>query len=302
MGSHKFTARQRSKQGPLFGLTLNTFDPTFVDVAGRFGIDVIWIEMEHSCMTMREAENLCRIVDGNGMLSLIRLPSGDRDVALKAAETGVDMLMVPMINSAAELERFVAHTRYAPHGQRGFYRYSRAMNYGLGDTVPELRRQANENLMLWGQVETLSALDRLEDLCTVDGIDGLFMGPGDLSSAYGVPGQVTHSRVLNAVRTGIIASRTHHKCAGTVSRAADAAIWIEQSIDLLFVGGNVDFYIKSAESVHHQIQIAMAQSPDKSSGRATVADSTLRVDDGHPIATPASPRRHVTVDPNGNER
>lgn len=302
MGSHKFTARQRSKQGPLFGLTLNTFDPTFVDVAGRFGIDVVWIEMEHSCMTMREAENLCRIVDGNGMLSLIRLPSGDRDVALKAAETGVDMLMVPMINSPTELERFVTHTRYAPRGQRGFYRYSRAMNYGLGDTVPELRRQANENLMLWGQVETLSALDRLDDLCNVDGIDGLFMGPGDLSSAYGVPGQVTHSSVLNAVRTGITASRKHHKCAGTVARAADAAIWIEQSIDLLFVGGNVEFYIRSAESVHHQIQIALAKSPEQPSEHSIVFDSSVRVDDSHAIAKPVGPRRPVAADPNGNER
>jgi 4-hydroxy-2-oxoheptanedioate aldolase len=297
MGSQKFIERQKSKAGPLFGLTLNTFDPTFVDIASRFGIDVIWIEMEHSCMTMREAENLCRIVDGNGLLSLIRLPSCERDVALKAAETGVDMLMVPMISSPTELERFVAHARYAPDGQRGFYRYSRAMNYGLGDTVPELRRQANENLMLWGQIETLSALDRLDQLCQVEGIDGLFMGPGDLSSAYGVPGQVTHQRVLDAVRKGVSASRGHGKCAGTVSRPGDAAIWIEQSIDILFVGGNVEFYVKAAEGLRNQLQIAVAASSDCSTARSVAGSPAGRVDAGHATAVPAIARRRVSADP-----
>jgi 4-hydroxy-2-oxoheptanedioate aldolase len=257
MGSQHLKLRQQAKQNGLVGLTLNTFDPIFVDVAARFGFDIVWIEMEHSCITMREAEQLCRMISGVGMLSLIRLPNGARDVALKAAETGVDMLMVPMINNPTELEQFVAHTRYAPDGQRGFYRYSRAMNYGLGDTVVELRRQANENLMLWGQIETLSALDRLPELCQVDGIDGLFMGPGDLSSAYGVPGQLSDQRVVDAVSTGVATSQLYQKCTGTVARVADAKRWIEQSVDVLFVGGNVEFYVKAAESLKSQLEGAM---------------------------------------------
>ncbi len=285
MASKRFVTRQKSKNGPLVGLTLSTFDPVFVEIAARFEIDVIWIELEHSCMTLREAELLCRIISGCGMLSLIRLPSAERDVALKAAETGVDILMAPMINHPSELQELVAHTRYAPQGQRGFYRYSRALGYGISEPISELRRQANDNLMLWGQIETLSALDRLSELCQVDGIDGLFMGPGDLSSAYGVPGQVTHERVVDAVRKGLASCQEHRKFSGTVCRPTDSATWIDQGIDLLFVGGNIEFYVKAAETLRRQLDES-ASPPSAARGGARLA-GVERIDLGHP--TPSLP-------------
>jgi 4-hydroxy-2-oxoheptanedioate aldolase len=248
--------------------------------------------MEHSCMTMREAELLCRLINGNGMISLIRLPSGERDVALRAAETGVDMLMVPMINEPAELERFVSHTRYAPEGQRGFYRYSRALNYGLGKSMTELRRNANENLMLWGQVETIAALHRLHELCQVEGVDGLFMGPGDLSSAYGIPGQISDERVVESVSTGIATTREYGKCTGTVAPPADVKRWIDESADLLFVGGNVEWYVKSAEQVQTNLQATLAGSRTTP---AVAEGVDRRIDAPHSTA-PASASSHETRD------
>lgn len=280
MGDQLLKARQKLKRRPLVGVTVNTFDCVFIDIVANFDVDVIWIEMEHSSTSMREAEMLCRIINANGMLSLIRLPSGDRDVALKAAETGADMLMIPMINEPAELERFVSHTRYAPHGDRGFYKPSRAMNYGLGSSIADLRRQANQDLMLWGQVETLSALARLPELCQVDGIDGLFMGPGDLSSAYGVPGETGDARVIEAVARGIATSQHFGRAAGTVSRPNDALQWCDQAVDLLVVGGNVDFYVNAATSMKSQLDVALAGST-----RPACSDNApdrSRVDSPHP--------------------
>jgi 4-hydroxy-2-oxoheptanedioate aldolase len=253
MNVTRFQARLQDKAKPLFGLSLCSFDPAFVDIAANFGFDIIWVEMEHAAISMREAENLCRIINGNGMLSLIRLPNGDRDVVLKAAESGADMLMLPMVLDRADLETFARHARYSPAGERGFHKLSRSMNFGLGNTVDELRRQANENLLLWGQVETLSALENLRALCQVQEIDGLFVGPGDLSSAFGVPGNTSDPRVIDAVKTGIAMSHEHKKIAGTAGPPADVPRWITHGVDMLMVGNNFGFYTTAAEALRRQL-------------------------------------------------
>src|SRR5690606_26675706 len=135
--SSTFKQRRRDKGGPLLTLTLNTFDPVFVEIAAQIGIDIVWIEMEHASVSLREAENLCRMIQGSGLLCLIRLPNCQRDIVLKAAEIGADMLMAPMIERREDLENLVKYSKYAPVGQRGFYSSSRALNYGFGSTMAE---------------------------------------------------------------------------------------------------------------------------------------------------------------------
>jgi 2-keto-3-deoxy-L-rhamnonate aldolase RhmA len=253
MSSTRFKARRATKATPLIGLSLCSNDPAFVDISANLGVDIIWIEMEHANITMAEAENLCRVISANEMLSLIRLPNGNRDIVLRAAESGADMLMLPMVNRALDLSEFVRNARYAPLGERGFHKLSRSMNFGFGDTVSELRRQANENLMLWGQVETLPALQSLTELCHVDGIDGLFAGPGDLSSAYGVPGDVTDQRVLDAVSTTIATGHKSGRCVGSAAAPADVAYWVRLGIDMLMVGNNLAFYISAGKTLSEQL-------------------------------------------------
>jgi 4-hydroxy-2-oxoheptanedioate aldolase len=253
MGTEQFNARRMTKQRPLLGLSLCTFDPHFVDIAARFGFDFVWIEMEHACITSREAELLCRMINGNQMLSLIRLPNNDRDIVLKAAEAGADMLMLPMVNGAADLTRFVKHAKYAPIGERGFHKFSRSMNYGVGNTINELRRQANENLMLWGQVETLAAISNLDELCKVVGIDGFFAGPGDLSSAFGIPGNITDKQVIDAATAIVETCLAHDKRSGYVANPADIPRWVARGIDMLVVGNNIGFYIGAAEKLRREL-------------------------------------------------
>ena len=239
-------------------LSLNTFDPIFIEIAAQIGIDIIWIEMEHASITLREAENLCRITQGSGMLSLIRLPNSQREMVLKAAETGTDMLMAPMIETTVDLKQLVKFAKYAPIGERGFYSSSRALNYGLGSTIAELRSVANDRLMLWGQIETLPALDRLDDLCQVAGIDGIFIGSGDLSSAYGVPGEVSDPRVVNAVDLGLATSRQYNKSCASVMPSTDIQNWKQSPLDMVVVGGNVGFLVTAAKLLQEKLQLQPA--------------------------------------------
>src|SRR5262249_55226748 len=147
---------------------------------------------------------------------MIRLPNFQRENVLKAAETGADMLMAPMMNERADLELFVKNARYSPEGERGYYGSSRGLNYGLGAHVSKLREQANDRLLLWAQVETLVALDQIDELSQVPGIDGIFIGPGDLSAAYGVPGEPTEARVTAAIALGAKTARKYQKISSSV--------------------------------------------------------------------------------------
>jgi 4-hydroxy-2-oxoheptanedioate aldolase len=253
MRPHPFFKRRQEKNRPLITLTVNGFDPAFIEIVAQFGIDVIWIEMEHACVTMREAENLCRVIQGSGMLALIRLPNFQRESVLKAAETGADMLMAPMMNERADCELFVKNARFAPEGERGFYSTSRGLNYALGAHVSKLRAEANDQLLLWAQVETLAALERIEEFGQVPGIDGIFIGPGDLSAAYEVPGQITDPRVSAAIELGVKTARKYQKASSSVVPVADLAKW-QDSLDMVALGGNISFYTNSARMLHEQVQ------------------------------------------------
>ena len=275
MSGVRFNARRASKNRPLIGLSLCSFDPAFIDISANLGIDIIWIEMEHANISMSEAESLCRAINANQMLSLIRLPCGNRDIVLRAAESGVDMLMLPMVNDAADLRTFVNHARYAPAGGRGFHKLSRSMNFGFGDSVSELCRQANDNLMLWGQVETLTALRNLPELCEVDGIDGLFAGPGDLSSAYGAPGDTADQRVLDAVSTTIASSHKFAKCAGSAAAPEDVPRWMPHRIDMLMVGNNLGFYISAGKALRDELGRAFEAAEGLSDNQLPMNDSRI---------------------------
>ena len=226
----------------------------FVEVAARVGYDIIWIEMEHSGMTMRETEDLCRIIDGNGMFSMVRLPGVEREAVLKAAETGASILMAPMTSSVESLRQFVKHARYSPQGSRGYYGISRAMNYGIGGTPAELRKAANDRLLLWAQIETTEALACMDDLCQVDGIDGIFMGPGDLSAEFGVPGITEHSKVMEEVARGPICARRNQRFCGTVCGAEKTRYWGNLGMDMLFVASNVSLHVRGATALRQQIE------------------------------------------------
>jgi 4-hydroxy-2-oxoheptanedioate aldolase len=255
---HAFNQRLRKKNAPLIGYSLNTYDPVFVDIVARIGVDVVWIEMEHSGMTFREMEDLCRIIDGNGMISVVRLPGVERETVLKAAESGVSMLIAPMTNTPEAVGQFVRQARYTPIGARGFYGSSRALNYGLGGTPAELRQIANDRLLLWAQIETIEALNRIDEIAGVPGIDGLFMGPGDLSAELGMPGVFDHPQVIEAVAKGPETCRRHSRLCGAVCPVEKIGYWAKRGMNLLIVSSNVNFYIRAGTAVRRLIDDQLA--------------------------------------------
>ena len=228
----------REEGSPLIGTSVSSFDPVFVEIAAAVGFRVLWIEMEHSAITLREAEDLCRLASAFGMLTLIRIPDSQRATVLKTAECGPDIICLAMVDSPETAEELVRHARYAPEGARGWTTGSRAMRYGFGNPV-ETQQKVNRDLCLTAQIETPEAVARADEISRVPGIDAVFIGLGDLSASMGFPGQAGHPAVLEVADGVIRTAKSHGRLVAVPAKASDSGMWAGKGVDVLICGSNI---------------------------------------------------------------
>ncbi len=222
----------------LLGAAVYFYDPIFLEICAHLGYQVIWIEMEHGHITFAEAADLCRMASGSGMLTMIRIPDVRRENVLKGAECGPDILDVPMIETAEQMHHLREYARFAPAGSRGFFSVSRAINYGICDGVVAEQQNLNTGLCLMAQIETSTALGRIDELAAVPDVD-LFIGPADLAASLGVPAQTSHPSVQEAAEKIVKAARAHKKCVATACAPDEFAFWLGLGIDLLFCANDI---------------------------------------------------------------
>jgi 4-hydroxy-2-oxoheptanedioate aldolase len=264
---HRAIANNRAidaNQGkPLLGAALYFYDPIFLEIAARLGFQVIWIEMEHAAITFAEAADLCRMAAGSGMLTMIRIPDSRRESVLKAAECGPDILDIPMADTPEQVADFIRYARFAPQGSRGFYSVSRALDYGIVASVPDRQQQVNAELSLLIQIETTTALARIEELAAIPGVD-IFVGPADLAASLGYPGQTSHPSVLAACQQIVHTARRHNKKIVAACGPADFIHWTRLGIDLLFCTNDIaclkagaQLSLEAAESAIQQSRLEL---------------------------------------------
>ncbi len=245
---------QEHRDGPILGVGAYFCDPVYLEIAARLGFHVAWLDMEHCHITFREACELCRVISGLGMLSMIRIPDARRENVLRAAECGPDIIDIPMANTPEILHQFVRFARFRPEGERGCFPSSRAVRYGIMDSIAEQQR-VNQDLCLMAQIETEEAAERADELCAVPGID-ILIGPADLSSSLGVPYQTGHPKVTEAAKKIIRAVRAHGKIVAAAPPAADFRFWLEQKVDLLLCASDVGCLKAGAQAVLQQVRLA----------------------------------------------
>jgi len=205
---------------------------------GQIGFDTVWLDMEHGSVDQCELEALCMAAESGGALPTVRVPAADRHYVLSALEHGARFLVVPMVNDVPTAERIVEYGKFPPQGSRGFNTRSRGVGYGLVDCIASFQ-QANEKTHFFAQIETLAAVENAEAICRVDGLAGLFIGPGDLSASAGMVGQFDEPQLIDMVTRCVRVAREMGKHAailisdGVLLDAAVAA-----GCDLAFCGGD----------------------------------------------------------------
>ena len=179
------------------------------------GYDGFWLDAEHAGISTEQITMAALVGRACGLGSFLRLPVTNYATVTQAYESGVDGVMAAQVASATEAERFVSWAKFAPRGVRGMNTQGADANF-THKTQAELARDANRDHFVAIQIETLSALEEVEAIAAIDGVDLLFVGPADLSQALGVLGQPEHEKVWNAIERVAAACRQHGKAWGIV--------------------------------------------------------------------------------------
>jgi len=249
----------RAKGGkPLIGAAVSSYNPGFVEIIAELGYDSLWIEMEHQFITFAQAEDLCRIAAGCGLLTMIRIPDSRRENVLKAAECGPDIIDLPMANTVEAVEEFVRHARYAPEGRRGFYGSSRAVRYSTAADIADEQRRINQELCLMAQIETIEAVERLNDLCAVPGIGAVMIGPGDLSASLGVPGKTRDPAVVETIERIIDGAKSAGKRVAVATGPPDAGRYVKKGADVIYCTGDFSAMRVGARSILDEVRRALS--------------------------------------------
>lgn len=170
--------------------------PAIAEIMARAGFDWLVVDLEHSVISIDVAGDLIRVIDLCGVSPLVRLTSNDSNQIKRVMDAGAHGIVVPMVNTSAEAARAVAATRYAPQGCRGVG-LARAQGYGV-DFQHYLQWQSDGPVVIV-QIEHKNAVDQLEEILTVPGVDGFIIGPYDLSCSMGIPGQFENADFINAM-------------------------------------------------------------------------------------------------------
>ena len=199
---------------PVLVAKSNFHSPEIIEMLGFLGYDCVWICNEHLYHDDSEIDHLIRAARASGIDTLLRRNMSGYERALIPLESGVNGLMIPRVRTVDYVKRVVEYTKFPPLGRRGIDGVNADADFGFMELGEYLDR-ANERTFLVIQIEDPEAVDIVEEIAAIDGIDVLFVGPGDLSLAYGVPGELRHPKVQAAIDRVAEACGKHGKVAGT---------------------------------------------------------------------------------------
>lgn len=179
-----------------FGSWITLGHPAVAEIMSSAGFDWLVVDMEHSAITLAEAQGLIRTIELSGPVPLVRVGANDPTAIKRVMDAGAHGVVVPMVNSAEDARRAVAAVKYPPVGTRGVG-LARAQGYGMD--FASYRDRVNEMSVVVVQIEHVDAVEALESILEVDGVDACIVGPYDLSASMGKPGEFDAPDVTAAV-------------------------------------------------------------------------------------------------------
>jgi 2-dehydro-3-deoxyglucarate aldolase/4-hydroxy-2-oxoheptanedioate aldolase len=252
------TMKQRLQNGErlvVFALG-RMFNHNIVRYLGMTGaFDGFWVDVEHGGLTTADIEIAAAAGQAHGLECFVRVPPTDYATVTRCFESGATGVMAAQIRSAAEAEEFVQWAKFAPRGRRGLNPLGFDGRYG---TIPlsEFAETANEETFVAIQIETAGAVDEVDGIAAVNGVDLLFVGPSDLSQAVGVIGDFMGAPSLEAVDRVAAACSAYGKHWGAVTPNPQyAALLIEKGCTLISVVNDVKLVTEGLEATKEKYSI-----------------------------------------------
>ncbi|MDH0301967.1 MULTISPECIES: 4-hydroxy-2-oxoheptanedioate aldolase [unclassified Pseudomonas] len=214
MPINTFKQRLRSGQAQI-GLWLGLANPYCAELAANAGFDWLLLDGEHAPNDLRSLLGQLQAVAPYPAQPIVRPVLGDTALIKQLLDIGAQTLLVPMVESAEQARQLVRAMHYPPHGVRGVgSALARASRW---NSIADYLDVADEQVCLLVQIENREGLANLDEICAVDGVDGVFIGPADLSAAMGHRGNPGHPQVQTAIEDAIVRIKGAGKAAGILS-------------------------------------------------------------------------------------
>jgi 2-keto-3-deoxy-L-rhamnonate aldolase RhmA len=224
---------------PVLGSTLSLAEPFVAEIMGAAGFDFLLIDTEHVPLSIHQLQNLLIGAHPTESTIIVRAQWNDPVVVKQILDVGAEGIIFPWINSRAECEAAVAATKYPPRGIRGF---GPRRAHRLAGGMKEYARAADDQILVLAQIERIEAVERLDEILTTPGLDGVMVGPADLAISMGYLNDLENPAVEPVIRQILEGCRAHGVPFGMFTGTAEKARrWIHAGGQIATVGGDVTF-------------------------------------------------------------
>ena len=231
---------------PPVGTWIMSASPLLAEATGHAGFDWGVVDMEHAPLDMMEVVQVLQALSATKLVPIVRVPWNDAVMVKRVLDAGATTVMFPFVQNAEEAARAVAATRYPPKGQRGMAGMSRANRFG---TMPNYFGTADKQMGVIVQLETAQALQHLEAIAAVDGVDALFIGPADLSGSMGLSGQTKHPAVMDRMSQAVLRCKAIGMPVGTIGGDPESvAQYRAAGFDYVAVGSDLGLFMQGARA------------------------------------------------------
>jgi 4-hydroxy-2-oxoheptanedioate aldolase len=242
---------------PQIGLWSSLASHLTVEVIAGAGFDWLLLDMEHAPNDLESLHTQLQAAAAYPVHSVVRVPWNDMVMLKRVLDLGAQTVLIPMIDTPEQAREAVSYTRYPPAGVRGVGGTTRATRYGRIKDYPQ---QVERELCVLLQVETEQALDNLEAIAAVEGVDGIFIGPADLHASFGHVGQGHHPEVWPKIEQGMQRIRAAGKAPGFLTPVeADAKRILEVGGLFVAVGADAGILARGADALAARFGVGAAR-------------------------------------------
>jgi len=244
----KNRVKQALKEGKtVIGTMITEFrTPEIARMMAAAGFDFILIDTEHSSFTLETVVDIVRACRAADLVCLVRVPDAEYHLIARTLDAGADGLTIPRVETRQVVEQIIQAAKYPPWGVRGYGLRTIITNYekaGVEDWIEWL----NENTMIVIQIERKRAIENIDQLVSVRGVDAALIGPNDLSISLGVPGQLDHPKMVEAIQRLVDACNRHNIASGIhIGDMQKLLYWKERGMRMLTYSTDASMIMSAA--------------------------------------------------------